>query len=62
MRKLRKSRNDVVFLGVLGGIAEYFNWDSQMVRLAYVILTLLGVGSPILAYFLLAMIMPYSEE
>lgn len=62
MRKLRKSRNDVVFLGVLGGIAEYFGWDSQAVRLAYIVICFLGIGSPVLLYFLLAMIMPYNDK
>lgn len=62
MKKLTKSRNDVVFLGVLGGIAEYFGLDSQIVRIIFAVLTVGSVGSLTLLYFLLAMIMPYGEK
>ena len=36
MRKKRKrltKSNDKVFLGVFGGIAEYFNWDKAITRI-----------------------------
>ena len=58
MKKLTKSRTDVQIAGVCGGIAEYFGLDSTLVRVGYLILTFAGVGSPILLYILLAVIMP----
>ena len=58
MKKLRKSSTDSQVAGVCGGLAEYFNVDSTLVRVGYLIFTFFGVGSPLLLYFLLAMIMP----
>lgn len=58
MKKLTKSSTDVKLAGVCGGIAEYFGLDPTLVRVGYLIFTLAGVGSPILLYFLLALIMP----
>jgi len=57
MKKLTKSR-DKKISGVLGGIAEYFGWDSTLVRAAYAVLTVFGVGSPIILYIILAIIIP----
>ena len=42
---------------VCGGIAEYFNIDSTLVRLGWVLFSLLG-GSGLLAYIIAAIIMP----
>ena len=44
--------------GVCGGIAEYLRWDSTLVRVLFVILTFLGWGTPVLLYFILALVMP----
>lgn len=57
MKRLTKS-NDAKIAGVCGGIAEYFNIDPTLVRVGYMIFTFVGVGSPILLYFLLALIIP----
>lgn len=57
MKRLTKSR-DAKIAGVCGGIAEYFGIDPTIVRVGYMIFTFVGVGSPILLYFLLAIIMP----
>lgn len=37
MRKLRKSRNNSVIMGVCGGLGEYFNIDPIIIRIAWVI-------------------------
>lgn len=58
MKKLTKSSTDIKIAGVCGGIAEYFGIDSTLVRVAYLIFTFIGVGSPVLLYILLAIIMP----
>ena len=56
-QQLRRSHRDRVFFGVCGGIAEYFNVDPVLVRLAFVIVTLAG-GAGVLAYIILAIVMP----
>jgi len=56
-KKLYRSRKDRVLFGVCGGIAEYFNIDPTIVRLVWVIMTLIyGVG--ILLYIILTLIVP----
>ena len=56
-KKLYKSAVDKKIAGVCGGIAEYFNVDSTLIRLAWVVFCLLG-GSGVLAYILAALIIP----
>lgn len=56
-KKLYKSTTDRKIAGVCGGLAEYFNMDSTLVRLGWVAFCLLG-GSGVLAYILAAIIMP----
>lgn len=43
--------------GVCGGIAEYFNIDPTVIRLAWVLFSLCG-GSGVLAYIIAAIIIP----
>ncbi|MFU8861059.1 MAG: PspC domain-containing protein [Cyclonatronaceae bacterium] len=57
MARLTKSHDKMLF-GVCGGLAEHFNWDPGTVRIIWVLLTLFGVGSPILVYIILAIVMP----
>jgi len=47
--------------GVCGGIAEYLDLDSTVVRLLWVVFTLIG-GSGILAYIIAMIIMKSPEE
>lgn len=56
-KKLCKSATDRKIAGVCGGIAEYFNVDATLIRLAWVLFSLLG-GSGLLAYIIAALIMP----
>ena len=56
-KKLYKSATDKKIAGVCGGIAEYFNVDATLIRLAWVLFGLLG-GSGLLAYIIAAIIMP----
>ena len=56
-KKLYKSSTDKKLAGVCGGIAEYFTIDSTLVRLGWVLFSLLG-GSGLLAYIIAAIIMP----
>ena len=56
-KRLYRSRNDRTLAGVCAGIAEYFGWDPTLVRVAWVLLTLLG-GSGILLYLIMWVVMP----
>ena len=59
--RLTKSRDDRVIDGVCGGLAEYFGIDAVIVRLAFVVFTLInGVG--ILLYIIFMVIMPKPED
>ncbi len=60
-KKLYKSGTDKKLCGVCGGIAEYLNIDSTIVRLILV-LAVLFAGSGILAYIVAALIMPDKPE
>ena len=57
IKRLYKSRTDRMIDGVCGGIAEYFGLDSTLVRIAWVLLTLLG-GAGILVYIVAMIVMP----
>ncbi len=61
MKKLYKSQTDRKLWGVCGGIAEYFDIDSTIVRIALVIL-IFGFGTGILAYIVAALVMPDRPE
>ena len=56
-KKLYKSSVNRMLCGVCGGIAGYFNIDPTLVRLVWVIITLMG-GAGILAYIIAAIIIP----
>jgi phage shock protein C len=43
-------------LGVCSGLADYFGVDVMLVRIAFVLATLLGVGAPVLLYIVAALI------
>ena len=48
-RKLYRSRTDRKIAGVCGGLAQYFKADATLIRVLFVVLTVLG-GSGILIY------------
>ena len=59
-KRLVKSRNKKI-AGVCSGIAEYFNLDPTLVRIAFVIGTIATQGSIIPVYLILAAVMPKAE-
>ncbi len=61
MSKLLRSK-DKVIAGVCGGIAEYFGWDARMVRLVWLVMILVGLGSPVIFYLILCLLMPDSSN
>ena len=61
MRRLYKIRKGKKICGVCAGIAEYFDVDPTLIRIAFVIFAC-SAGSGILAYFIAALVMPYEDE
>lgn len=56
---LERSRRNRMIAGVCGGIAEWLGWDPTVVRLLYVVISIVSVAFPgILVYLLLWIIMP----
>lgn len=55
-KRLYRSTRDKLFLGVCGGIGEYFNIDPTIIRVIWAIFGCTGAG--ILSYFIAAVLMP----
>lgn len=60
-KKLYKSKTDKKICGVCGGLAEYLEIDSTIIRLILVLLVLFA-GTGILAYIIAALVMPSKPE
>lgn len=61
-KKLKRSQNKMIS-GVCAGIAEYFEFDPTLVRIAYVLLSFFSAGFPgLLLYIILAIVMPLQDE
>ena len=60
-KKLCRSATDKKLGGVCAGIAEYLDIDSTVIRLLWVLFTLLG-GAGILAYIIALLMMPNAPE
>ncbi len=56
-KKLYRSKVDSMICGVCGGLGEYFDVDSTIVRLIAIVL-IFGWGSGLLAYLVAAIIIP----
>ncbi len=58
-KKLTRSKKDKLLAGVCAGIAKYFNTDPTLIRLIWVLFTLLtGILTGIIAYIIAAIIIP----
>lgn len=63
MKKFYRSSENKVFLGILGGLGEYFEVDPVVLRALAVVLCILTAFFPLfLAYILLAFIVPKNRE
>ncbi len=61
-RRLYRSKHNRVFLGVCRGIADYFHMDPVLVRVIAVLLLIPGVFPVIIAYLILAIIVPLEDS
>ena len=55
--KLYRSETDKMICGVCAGIGEYLNLDPTVVRLLWVLFSMMG-GAGLLAYIIAAIIIP----
>ena len=60
---LHRSRKHKMIAGVCGGISEWLGWDPTVVRILYVLVSVLSVAFPgILVYVILWFLMPKAPE
>lgn len=57
-KKLYRSRKQRMIAGVCGGLGEYFGVDPTVMRVLFVVATVLGFGSAILVYLILLIVVP----
>jgi len=62
-RRLTRSNRNKMIAGVCGGIAEYLDMDPTLVRVLYVLVSILSAAFPgIIAYIILMFVMPPPEQ
>jgi phage shock protein C len=61
-KRLTRSRRHRAIAGVCGGIADYFGWDPTLVRILYVVGSILSVGFPgTIVYLVLWLVIPEAD-
>ena len=59
---LHRSREHKMIAGVCGGLAEWLGWDPTVVRILYVLVSILSAAFPgILVYLALWFLMPKAK-
>jgi Putative stress-responsive transcriptional regulator len=58
MNKLYRSKKYRIVAGVCGGIGEYFKVDPTLIRLLWVLISVMGMGSGVVAYIIAWIIIP----
>lgn len=62
-KKLRRSRQQNMIAGVVGGLAEYFDLDVTVLRIIYVLVSLFSAAFPgLIVYLILWVLMPLDDE
>nr|WP_237702111.1 PspC domain-containing protein [Thermococcus sp. AM4] len=61
-KKLKRSKTNRMFLGVLGGLAEYLNVDPTILRVIFVVLLVFNPVTMTLLYLLAALVIPEEGE
>jgi phage shock protein C len=58
-KKLKRTiGSESMIFGICGGIAKFFGFDSTLIRIIWAVATVVGVGSPIIIYLIMAFIIP----
>jgi len=58
MRRLYRSTVDKMIAGVCGGLGEYFNIDSTIIRLLFILLLLINPVAMIIVYLIATIVIP----
>lgn len=61
-RKLTRSRGDKFLGGVCGGVARYLNMDPTLVRVLWVVLSLVTSGAGLLVYLVMLFVVPEEDQ
>lgn len=61
-RRLFRSRDDRILAGVAGGLADLWDADPSLVRVIWVILVPLTGGFALLAYIVMALVVPEEDD
>ncbi len=61
-REWVRSSHDRMIAGVCGGLAEQFGLPSAVLRLAFVLMVFMGVGTGVLIYLVLWIVMPLDDD
>lgn len=62
-KKLRRSRQNNMIAGVVGGLAKYFDIDVTVLRIIYVLISIFSAAFPgIIVYLILWVIMPLEGD
>ena len=59
VKKLYRSEDNKIFAGVIGGVGEYFDIDPTILRLAYILITIMTAFIPAaLGYIIACFVVP----
>lgn len=62
-KSLRRSRQERMIAGVIGGLARFYDLDATLLRIIYVLVSLFSAGFPgIIIYLILWLLMPLEDE
>ena len=62
MKKLLLSKNNKMIGGVCGGLGEYFNIDPTIIRIIFILLAFIFLGTPIFIYIIFWIVIPSEEK
>jgi len=58
MKRLYRSRKDRILGGVCGGLGEHIDVDPTIIRVVWAVVTLLTIGTGLLAYIIAWILIP----
>ncbi len=62
-KRMHRSRSDRKLFGVMGGLADYFGFDASLIRIVYVIVTILtGFVPGIFLYLVMGFVVPVEPK
>ncbi len=60
-KKLYRSQTDKIIAGVAGGLGQFFELDASLLRLVFILTTMLG-GSGLVVYLVLWLVLPQEDQ